>query len=130
MTIDNIISIGIAVIGFASAIITAIINRKIKKANLAITAGESATAEELAKEVENLQKANEFLQLLVEVPEVVTTCEEILSQPGSGKGKKLLATTQIKEKAIAYGLQLNEEQKSEISNQIEKVLDTPTKKGE
>lgn len=128
MTIDNIITIGVAAAGIISAIITAIINHKIRKANKAISDGELATAEELAKKIESLQKTNEFLQLLVEVPETVTTCEQILNQPGSGKGKKLLATTQLKEKAIAYGLQLSQEQKNEIDNQIEKVLETPTKK--
>lgn len=127
MSIEQIISFIIGLLGVASTIITAIINRKIKKANKAIIDGEVRTAEELSKEIEELQEANKMLHVLIEVPEVVTMAEQILNQPGSGKGKKLLATTQLKEKAIAYGLQLSQEQIKVIDSQIEKVLEAPTK---
>jgi hypothetical protein len=127
MQIEQIISFIIGLCGVASTIIVAIINRKIQKANKAIIDGEFRTAEELSKEIEELQEANKMLHLLVEVPEVVTMSEQILLQPGSGKGKKLLATTTLKEKAIAMGLQLSQEQTKVIDSQIEKVLEAPTK---
>ena len=127
MQIEQIISFIIGLCGVASTIIVAIINRKIQKANKAIIDGEFRTAEELSKEIEELQEANKMLHLLVEVPEVVTMSEQILIQPGSGKGKKLLATTTLKEKAIAMGLQLSQEQTKVIDSQIEKVLEAPTK---
>lgn len=127
MQIEQIISFIIGLCGVASTIIVAIINRKIQKANKAIIDGEFTTAKELSKEIEELQEANKMLHLLVEVPEVVTMSEQILCQPGSGKGKKLLATTTLKEKAIAMGLQLSQEQTKVIDSQIEKVLEAPTK---
>ena len=127
--IEKLLSIGLAVVGIVvSLIISKIISNKTKRITKAVEDGQSEYVKELEADVERLQNAKKFLEILVEVPEVVNQVEQILYQPGSGKGKNLLATTQLRERAIASGLELDESQKQKISEQIESVLEAPHKK--
>lgn len=133
--LEKLLSIGITIGSILiTFIISAIINRKLKKAKRelekAMETGETEKIKELQDEIDRLNDNKEFLEILVEVPQVVKDTEQILYQPGSGKGKKLLATTQIEQKCLACGLQVTSEKKKQIDEQIEKVLDAPSKKGE
>ena len=132
---EKLLSIGITLGSIlVTFIISAVINGKLKKAKRelekAMEAGETEKIKELQNEVDKLEDRKEFLEILVEVPQVVKDTEQILYQPGSGKGKKLLATTQIEQKCLACGLEVTSEKKKEIDEQIEKVLEAPTKKEE
>lgn len=133
--IEKLLSIGITLGSILiTLVISTIINRKLKKAKRelerAMEAGETEKIKELQNEVDRLIDKKEFLEILVEVPQVVKDTEQILYQPGSGKGKKLLATTQIEQKCLARGLEVTSEKKKQIDEQIEKVLEAPSKKEE
>ena len=80
---EKLLSIGITLGSILiTFIISAVINGKLKKAKRelekAMEAGETEKIKELQNKVDKLEDRKEFLEILVEVPQVVKDTEQIL----------------------------------------------------